>query len=151
MTSRTRRRPISACRTLSFTLAVMLVSMSSLAQQGQNAVMDSTNHPQKSPSFFDATQFVSAGDPCQAIAAAFVALPTTGGTVDARGLTTGSALVCWQSTAAVRARPSAPDPRGWRLAGQPTLRPIARRQIVRAVLVPAGPLPLAGSARDQAL
>ena len=69
-----------------FILAAMMMLMlaSSAAQQGQNAVMDSGNHPQSSPSFLDATQFSSGLDPCQAIALTFTHLPTTGGTVDAQ-------------------------------------------------------------------
>jgi hypothetical protein len=76
--------------------AMMVVSLSSAAQQGQNAVMDSGNHPQASPSFLDATQF-SGADPCVRIFNTFGALPTAGGTVDARGLTPNagtSTLTC---------------------------------------------------------
>jgi hypothetical protein len=55
------------------------------AQQGNNAVINSGGSPVASPSFFDATQFGGA-DPCKQIQSAFAALPSTGGTVDARGL-----------------------------------------------------------------
>lgn len=67
-----------------------------IAQTGQNAVIkDTGNHTTNSPSFFDATQFPAA-DPCLQIQLAFGALPATGGTVDARGLVSGSSttLTC---------------------------------------------------------
>jgi hypothetical protein len=78
------------------TAAMMLMLVSAAAQQGQNAVMDSGNHPQASPSFLDATQFAGSPDACLQIQHAFATLPSMGGTVDARGLipSTGSTIVC---------------------------------------------------------
>jgi hypothetical protein len=66
----------------------------SYAQQGQNAVFNSGSPPAptNSPSFFDATQFNGSPDACKQILNAFGALPTTGGTVDARGLISGTNL-----------------------------------------------------------
>jgi hypothetical protein len=62
---------------------------------GKNAVISSGGSPVPSPSFLDATQFSVGVDPCQAISATFGHLPTTGGTVDARGLAgTSSTLIC---------------------------------------------------------
>jgi hypothetical protein len=74
------------CSLVSVCLALVpCLSIRSLAQQGQNEV-STGSAPTPSPSFFDATQFSGAGDACQAISAAFGALPAMGGTVDARGL-----------------------------------------------------------------
>jgi len=76
--------------------AVLLSALSGLcySQQGQNAVYNTGGSaPTPSPSFFDATQFPAA-DPCLQIQSAFGALPSSGGTVDARGLTTGTPLTC---------------------------------------------------------
>ena len=66
-----------------------VVSVPSYAQRGNNAVINSGGTPVPSPSFFDATQFGGA-DPCVQIQTAFGALPSTGGTVDARGLVSGT-------------------------------------------------------------
>lgn len=59
-----------------------------VAQAGQNAVMKDATTPINSPSFFDATRFDIGGDACQQIAFTFndPSFPSTGGTVDARGL-----------------------------------------------------------------
>lgn len=73
-------------------LGLVLLPVRLRAQQGQNAVYNSSGSATtNSPSFLDASQFTSAGDACQAVAAAFGALPpgTTSGTVDARGLIPG--------------------------------------------------------------
>jgi len=74
-------------------VCLCLLSASTLhAQQGQNAVFNSGAPPvpTNSPSFFDATQFTGSPDACKQILNAFGALPTTGGTVDARGLISGT-------------------------------------------------------------
>jgi len=73
-----------------FTMRLFLITVitaeSLVAQTGQNAVIkDTSKNTTNSPSFFDATQFGGA-DPCVQIKNAFGALPSTGGTVDARGL-----------------------------------------------------------------
>jgi hypothetical protein len=58
--------------------------------------MKDATTPINSPSFFDATRFDIGGDACQQIAFTFndPSFPVTGGTVDARGLTTGTPLTC---------------------------------------------------------
>jgi len=58
------------------TATMMLILVSSAAQQGKNAVMDSGNHPQASPSFLDATQFTGSPDACLQIQHAFGGWPT---------------------------------------------------------------------------
>jgi len=80
------------CFLLLASVAMLTVTLcsSSYAQKGQNAVYNHamTPIPTNSPSFFDATQFGTGGDACQQIAATFTdsTFPSTGGTVDARGL-----------------------------------------------------------------
>ena len=77
-------------------LVLVLLSVRSEAQQGQNAVYNSGGTgPTNSPSFLDATQFTGA-DACVQIQKAFNALLSGpgSGTVDARGLTPGTNLVC---------------------------------------------------------
>jgi len=80
------------CFLLLASVAVFTTTLcsSSYAQKGQNAVYNHaiTPAPTNSPSFFDATQFDTGGDACQQIAATFndSTFPSTGGTVDARGL-----------------------------------------------------------------
>jgi hypothetical protein len=80
-----------------FTLAVAEMLFAQTPTPGQNAVIkDTGGHTSNSPSFFDATQFPAA-DPCVQIQLAFGALPSSGGTVHARGLApfpTGSTIVC---------------------------------------------------------
>ena len=86
------------CFLLLASVAMLTVTLcsSSYAQKGQNAVYNHamTPIPTNSPSFFDATQFGTGGDACQQIAATFTdsTFPSTGGTVDARGLISGSLL-----------------------------------------------------------
>jgi hypothetical protein len=77
------------CSRACFCLALLSALITPLyAQRGQNAVFNATV-PTPSPSLFDATQFgVTGNDPCQQILATFndASFPSTGGTVDARGL-----------------------------------------------------------------
>ena len=77
-------------------LAVVALSGALFAQDtGKNAVINSDGTAVASPSFLDATQFSSGVDPCQAISLTFGHLPSTGGTVDARGLAgTSPTLTC---------------------------------------------------------
>jgi hypothetical protein len=74
---------ICSCFLLSTCLVLSTLTVPLHAQRGQNEVSNGTTAT-PSPSFFDATQFTGA-DPCAQILAAFGALPTSGGTVDARG------------------------------------------------------------------
>jgi hypothetical protein len=85
---------------LSLAALMVVLCSPSVAQKGQNAVYNHamTPAPTNSPSFFDATQFGTGGDACQQIAATFTdsTFPSTGGTVDARGLVSGvnTTLTC---------------------------------------------------------
>ncbi len=102
MSGRDRSTPLSLSRPQSFLPLLVLVTLSSthllIAQAGQNAVMKDATTPINSPSFFDATRFDIGGDACQQIAFTFndPSFPSTGGTVDARGLAGNgtSPLIC---------------------------------------------------------